>query len=102
MWRENLNPNNFLQKKIIKPQIYVVISSGNQAEYALRETSSKSQSKYPGANKVIHKDIYVDDCLSGTSTKEKAIQPADEIQIDLSRGGFSLEGFIFSGHPPLE
>ena len=81
---------------------YGVKPSGNQGEYAFRETSSKSQSEYPDTNKGIHKDVYVDDCLSGTSTKERATQLADKIQIVLRRGGFSLKGFPFSGDPPFE
>ena len=79
--------------------IYGFKSCGNQTKYALRETWSKSQSD---ANKVIHKGVYVDNCLSDTSTKEKAMQLADEIQIVLSRGGFPRKGFTFSGEPPLE
>ena len=82
--------------------IYAIKSSGNQDEYALRETSPKSQYEYPVANKDIHKDVYVDDCLSGATKKEKVMQLADKIQIVLSRGVFSLKSFTFSGDPTLK
>ena len=95
IWEENLEPRKFPQEKIIKTLIYGIKSSGNQAEYALRQTALASKSEYPEANRIIQKDVYVDDCLSGANTKEKVTQLADEIQIILSRGGFTLKGFTF-------
>ena len=104
LWEESLNPNNIFQEKIIQKMIYEVKSTGNQAEYALKlqKASPQSQFEYLDANEVIHKNVYVDDCLSGASTKEKAMQLADKIQIVLSRGSFSLKVFKYSGDPPLE
>ena len=102
LWEENLNPSKFPQEKIIKTLIYGIKSSGNQAEYALRKTASASKSEYPEANIVIQRDVYIDDCLSGANTKEEVMQLADEIQIILSRGGFTLKGFTFSGESPTE
>ena len=100
LWEENLNPSKFPQEKIIKTLIYGIKSSGNQAEYALRKAASKSE--YPEANIAIQKDVYVDDCLSGANTKEEVMQLADEIQIILSSGGFTLKGFTFSGESLTE
>ena len=102
LWEENLNPSKFPQEKIIKTLIYGTKSSGNQAEYALQKTASASKSEYPEANIVIQRDGYVDDCLSGANTKEEVMQLADEIQIILSGGGFTLNGFTFSGESPTE
>ena len=49
---------------------------------------------------IIHKDIYADDCLSGSSRKTSAFKLSDELQIVVNRGGFSLKGFTFSVYPP--
>ena len=81
LWEENLNPSKFAQEKIIKTLIYGIKSSGNQAEYALRKTASTSKSRYPEANIVIQKDIYVANSISEANTsKEEVMQLADEIQ----------------------
>ena len=98
----NLNPSKFPQEKIIKTLIYGIKSSDNQAEYVLRKTASASKSEYPEVNIVIQKDVYVGDCLSTANTKEEVMQLADDIQIILSRGGFSLKGFTFSEESPAE
>ena len=102
IWEENLNPSKFPQEKIIKTLIYGIKSSGNQAEYSLPKTASASKSEHPEANIVIQRDVYVDDCLSGANTKQEVMQLADEIQIILSRGGFTLKGFTFYGESPTE
>ena len=102
LWKENLNLSKFPQEKIIKTLIYGIKSSGKQAKYTLRKTASARKSEYPEANIVIQKDVYVDDCLSGANTKEDVMQLADEIQIILTRGGFILKGFTFSGESPAE
>ena len=102
LWEENLNPSKFPQEKIIKTLIYGIKSSDNQAEYVLRKTASASKSEYPEVNIVIQKDVYVGDCFSRANTKEEVMQLADDIQIILSRGGFSLKGFTFSEESPAE
>ena len=62
------------------------------------------QQTYPKMNtqrsEIIYKDIYVDDCLSGSSTETSAFKWSGELQIVVNRGGFSLKGFTFSGYPP--
>ena len=77
-------------------------SSGNQAERALREVSKLSTNEYPEVNEIIQNDVYVDDCLTGENSANLAMQRAHEIEIVLSRGGFSLKGFTFSRQKPQE
>ena len=48
----------------------------------------------------IHKDIFVDDCLSGESSSEDVFRVTDQLKIVPNKGGFSLEGLTFSGMPP--
>ena len=100
LWQNELDENKPPEEKIIKTLIYCVKSSGNQAENGLRRTANASKHQYPEVNEMILKDVYVDDCLTGEATKEKAMQRADEIELVLSRGGFALKGVTMSGSCP--
>ena len=53
-------------------------------------------------NEIISHDVYVDDCLSGKKSHLLAIKRADELEVVLNRGGFSLKGISFSGQDPPE
>ena len=68
----------------------------------MRKTADISKNEYPEVCEIIHKDIYVDDCLSGSSTETLALKLSDELQIVVNRGGFSLKGFTLSGYPSYE
>ena len=100
IWQQDLDPSKIPDEKVIKTLIYGVRSSGNQAETGLRKTADISKNEYPEVCEIIHKDIYVDDCLSGSSTETSAFKWSGELQIVVNRGGFSLKGFTFSGYPP--
>ena len=86
--------------KSIKTLIYGVKSSGNQAERGLRETARLSKDEYPRVNEIVEKDIYVDDCLSGEQNDQDALKRADELELVINRGGFSLKGITFSRKNP--
>lgn len=100
IWQENLDPQKLPEEKIIKTLIYGVKSSGNQSELGLRQTSGASKNQYPEVHKIISEDVYVDDCLSGEKSTETAMERADQIEIVINKGGFSLKGFTFSGIDP--
>ena len=100
IWQENLDIKCIPEEKVIKTLIYGVKSSGNQAERALRMTADQCKEDYPEVNDVVQKDMYVDDCLSGENSLDETHQRADELDIVLIRGGFSLKGFTFSGSNP--
>ena len=100
LWHPDLDPDVEPVAKVIKTLIYGVKSSGNQAEYGLRKTADLQKEQYPRINEIVQDDIYVDDCISGEETDERAMQSADELEIVLARGGFTLKGFTFSGKPP--
>ena len=102
IWQQDLDPSKILDEKVIKTLIYGVRSSGNQAETGLRKTADISKNEYPEVCEIINKDIYVDDCLSGSSTETLAFKLSDELQIVVNRGGFSLKGFTFSGYSPYK
>ena len=82
--------------------IYGVKSSGNQAEYGLHEVARISGEEYPEVQEIIHKDVYVDDCISGEGSIELARKRSDEIELVVNRGGFQLKGVSLSGEDPLE
>ena len=87
--------------KVINTVIYGVKSSGNEAGRSLRETARLSTEEYPQVNQIVQNDVYVDDCLSGEENIEKALQRADDLELVLNRGGFTLKGIIFTeGDPP--
>ena len=101
IWSENLDPGIIPDEKVIKTLIYGIRSSGNQAEFGLRETANHSKETFPEVAEIVCKDTYVDDCLSGDRDLNTAKQRADELEVVLNRGGFALKGVTFSGsHPP--
>ena len=102
LWEDDLNLNSQPVEKVIKTLIYGVRTSGNQAERGLRQTADISKSKYPEVCQMVHKDIYVDDCLSGSNDIDIAKQRADELEVVLNKGGFALKGVTFSGDHPVE
>jgi hypothetical protein len=100
IWEENLDPSKIPDEKVIKTIIYGVRSSGNQAERGLRMTADKSKDTHPEIHRIIHKDLYADDGISGSHTEDDAYATADRLEEILSKGGFHLKGFTFSGKPP--
>ena len=100
VWQKDLNPDAIPEEKIIKTLIYGVKSSGNQSEYALRETANLLKDDYPEVHNLVQNDIYVDDCISGCDSITSCHQLADELTLVLRRGGFNLKGFTFSGQTP--
>ena len=68
----------------------------------MRKIADISKNEYPEICEIIRKDIYVDDCLSGSSTETSALKLSDELEIVVNRCGFSLKSFTFSGYPPCD
>ena len=88
--------------KVIKTLIYGVKSSGNQAECGLRKTAKLMETEHERASEIIHKDIYVDDCISGDDNPEQVRLVTDDLSFVLNRGGFVLKGITISGSDPPE
>ena len=100
IWQSELDRRKLPEEKVIKTLIYGIKSSGNQAEKGLRETAKMSSTEYPLVNQIVQNDIYVDDCLSGEENEQKALERADQVELVLNHGGFSLKGVTFSGKEP--
>ena len=82
LWHDTLDPTQPPEEKVIKTLIYGVKSSDNQAERGLRETARLMKHKYPEIHPIIIEDIYVDDCLSGTTTMARAQSIADKLVVN--------------------
>ncbi|XP_066924073.1 uncharacterized protein [Clytia hemisphaerica] len=102
LWQDQLDSTKPPEEKVIKTLIYGIKSSGNQAERGLRETARLFKDEYPQIHQIVSNDVYVDDCLSGAPTVNLAHKLADDLEVVISHGGFSLKGFTFSGQRPQE
>jgi len=102
LWEDHLDPKKPPEEKVIKTLIYGVKSSGNQAEHALRQTANIFKDQYPNIHRIINNDVYVDDCMTGEKTLEDASSLADDLELVVNHGGFSLKGFTFSYQKPHE
>ncbi|XP_066931129.1 uncharacterized protein [Clytia hemisphaerica] len=102
LWQDSLDPSQPPEEKVIKTLIYGIKSSGNQAERGLRETARILKDRYPTVHKIVSEDVYVDDCLSGSSGMTEVQSIADDLEVAVNHGGFGLKGFTFSSRPPQE
>ena len=101
LWNNDLEVGKAPLRKVIKSLIYGVTSSGNLAETALRKLAEMIKDLYPRVFEIIMRDLYVDDCLSGESSKNEVLSTTDDLKLALEKAGFKLKGFTFSGsHPP--
>ena len=98
-WNDSFNITD-PKWKVIKTLIYGVKSSGNQAECGLKKTAKLMETGHERASEVIHKDIYVDDYISGDDDFEKVRVVTDDLKVVHNRGGFILKGIIESWSPP--
>ena len=89
IWQQDLNPMKIPREKVIKTLIYGIRSGGNQAECGLRSIADIFKEEYPEVHQIIHKDVYVDDCITGESAIEIAHRRADELQLVINRGSTS-------------
>lgn len=102
IWQENLDPTQIPEEKVIKTLIYGVKPSGNQAEFALREVAKLKSHEYPEVSDILHKDVYVDDCITGEESMKQAIVRSQQIEHVVNQGGFQLKGITLSGTTPDE
>ena len=102
LWDEQLRPGVEPEWKVIKTLIYGVRPSGQLAGVAIRKTAELTKDKYPEAYPIIMNDIYVDDCLSGTSSVKSRNITTDQLISALATTGFDIKGLTLSGELPPE
>ena len=66
----------------------------------MRETAKLSSQEYPRVSKIVHKDIYVDGCMSGERTCSEVLSTTDALKLVLSKRGFTFKGLTFSEKDP--
>ena len=71
LWQEELDPTKIPKEKVIKTLIYGIKSSGNQSEFALRRIAEMNKEEYPEVNKIIQRNVYVDDLSLVTTQLNK-------------------------------
>eukprot|EP00794_Sanderia_malayensis_P020954 gene20954-biopygen15460 len=101
IWQNELDSSKIPKEKIIKTLIYGIRSSGNQAEHGLREIANMFKEEHPEVHRIVHEDIYVDDCITGEVSLDIAHTRADQLEQVIHPGGFHLKGITFSGEDPL-
>ena len=92
-----------------EPEIYVmlrawygVISTGNQAGYALDQLAELGKHEFSAAKSCLDRNRYVDDIMAGHNTLEGREQQISQVQELLSRAGFSLKYIVKSGENPSD
>ena len=97
LWVDQMNPENEVEVWVMLRAIYGTISSGNQAEVAIRRGAAKLEKDYPqGAYTIIH-ETYVDDGVPCRDDKDELNLALEEVGIILERIGFSLKCTTVSG-----
>lgn len=100
LWRFNANqPVSSYQLNTVT---YGMASSSFVATRCLKQLALEYRDKYPMSSRVIEKDFYVDDLLSGFDSREKAIQARDEISEILASAGFELRKWASNDETILE
>ena len=86
-----MDPENETEVWVMMRAIYGTISSGNQAEVAIRRGAAKLQDEYPEGAYTIIEETYVDDgvpCRDCPIALDTALK---EVEIILNKIGFTLK-----------
>ena len=99
-YHDSLDPNVEPRVKVNKSVTYGLVSSGYQAERAIRLSADMQKEAFPREAEVVYEDMYVDDCLSGESTSHARDKVTDGLITMVGNTGFNFKGFTFSGFDP--
>ena len=101
LWRDQMDPASPIEIWVITRAIYGTISSGNQAEVAIRRGATHFQNDYPeGAHTIIH-ETYVDDGMPGRNDPKQLNVALEEVETILKKIGFNLKCTVVSGQKTL-
>ena len=92
LWRSN--PNEELKEYELNTVTYGTRSAPYLAIRCLKQLGLENLEEHPRAAQVILKDFYVDDMLSGASTREEAVQLGIEVSNILKSGCMILRKWI--------
>lgn len=88
LWRKN--PNEPILTYTLNTVTFGTACAPFLATRTLKQLAEDESKKFPKASQVIKDDFYVDDCLTGEETAEKALNLHNDLVTVLTRGGFSL------------
>ena len=101
LWRDQMDPAAPIEIWVITRAIYGTISSGNQAEVAIRRGATHFQTEFPeGAHTIIH-ETYVDDGMPGRNDPQLLNVALEQVETILKRIGFNLKCTVVSGQKIL-
>lgn len=98
-WR--CDPKQRLQRYALRTVTYGSTSAPFLATRCLAELANEAMDKYPKGTRIILKDFYADDLLTGANTKEEALQIRDEVNDILAGGCFELRKWATNDHSLL-
>lgn len=98
-WRAN--PTEPLETYTLNTVTYGTASAPFLAIRCLHQLALDEGTSYPKAAKILKNDFYVDDLLTGTSTKEEAIKRQKQLTILLSKAQFNLRKWRSNDHSVL-
>lgn len=81
---------------------YGTASTSGQATHALRQLGLDHADSHPLGSKVLLNDIYVDDLLRATLSRDHSLREVAEVQEILARGGMALKFVCHSQESPPE
>lgn len=87
-WREN--PNEPLKEYWLTVVTFGLTASAYLSVRCVLQVAREAQQESPEAAKIIERDFYMDDCVTGADTERKAIEIAKEIDKVLLSAGFVL------------
>ena len=97
LWVDEMNPENEVEVWVMLRAIYGTVSSGNQAEVAIRRGATELEQEHPqGAHTIIH-ETYVDDGVPCRDNKKELLQALEEVKLILGKIGFGLKCITISG-----
>ena len=101
LWVDKMDPNNQPEVWVITRAIYGTISSGNQAEVAIRRGATALKDQYPEGAYTIINETYVDDGMPGRDDPDRLQQALHEVGVILGKIGFNLKCTVVSGQVEL-
>lgn len=89
LWRKNSNEE--IKEYRILRVTFGTAAAPHLSVRTLMQIAEDEGKEFPEAARVIKKNFFVDDCMSGSMTAKEAIQLSKEIMTVLERGGFILQ-----------
>ena len=102
LYHESLSENTNPEVYVMLRAWYGVVSTGNQAGYALDKLAELGNEEFPNARFSLVRDRYVDDIFSGSETELGRETQINEVKKLLDNAGFKLKFVVKSGEPPDE